>query len=214
MTAPAPSSSMPHSALAAATPDPAPDPQAILSDALARAMQPPLGAQLWLMVDASVDPMIPVMLEGFSDQARCVFDGAAREDLSDVAPWLAPLAPETPLWDYYITEIHGAGCAITLHSDLPFDRLKIQLKRFFRVEAEAAGTYFFKYYLPEHLITYLPIFSDEQRHGFFRGIHAAYGEEGATLHRFALGPQGALLHDRLSMPPRPDEQVPDPQVPV
>ncbi len=50
---------------------------------------PPLRA--FALLDASQGADIPICLEGFSDPARCLFDGAAYDDMAEVAPWLVEL---------------------------------------------------------------------------------------------------------------------------
>ena len=56
-------------------------------------------------------------------------------------------------------------------------------------------TYFFKYYRPQHLNTYLPTFDETQRSSFLRGITAIFAEthgDYKLLQRHKLRSDGSL----------------------
>ena len=135
---------------------------------------PPLRA--FALLDASQSPDIPICLEGFSDPARCLFDGAAYEDMAEVAPWLVELTCHSDAWDWFVEEGYGRNWGILIHSRLELPRLKTHLKKFLKIEDEDGERYFFKYYRPEHFNRYAPGFDDTQRASFWRGIEAVYAE--------------------------------------
>lgn len=149
---------------------------------------PPLRA--FALLDASQSPDIPICLEGFSDPARCLFDGAAYEDMAEVAPWLVELTRYSDAWDWFVEEGYGQNWGILIHSRLELPRLKTHLKKFLKIEDEDGERYFFKYYRPEHFNRYAPGFDDAQRAAFWRGIEAVCAEskgDVATLLRHGLG---------------------------
>ncbi|MBM7069279.1 DUF4123 domain-containing protein [Actibacterium sp. 188UL27-1] len=131
----------------------------------------------YALLDASQSAEIPVCLEAFSDPAICLFDGRAKEDLEDVAPWLVELTRHCDAFDWFLADGYGNNWGITIHSRLPLNRLKTQLKKFIKVEDETGELYFFKYYRPEHLNTYLPVFDADQLSRFMRGIEAVFAED-------------------------------------
>lgn len=199
------------------TPDPDDEARALALDALifgpveadARARAevsdnetPPLRA--YLLLDASASPDIAICLEGFSDPARCLFDGQPREDLAEVAPWLAQPSRHGAVWDWFIDEGWGNNWGIILHSRLEPARLKTRLKAWLRVTDEAGAVFFFKYYRPSHLNDYLPVLDNRQRESFFRGIEAFFAEDARdanVLVRLGLDDDGALIrapHDLLA----------------
>ncbi|WP_182912938.1 DUF4123 domain-containing protein [Paracoccus onubensis] len=135
---------------------------------------PPLRA--YALLDAAQSPDIPICLEGFSNPARCLFDGDAYDNLAEVAPWLVELTRYSDVWDWFVEEGYGKDWGILIHSRLPLPRLKTQLKRFLRVEDEDSDVYFFKYYRPEIFNKYVPRFDSIQRSTFWREIEAIYSE--------------------------------------
>lgn len=130
----------------------------------------------YLLLDASICPDIPICAEAFSEPARCLFDGAAFEDLSDVGPWLIELRRYGDAWDWFVDDGYGNNWGIILHSRLPLMRLKTQMKKFIKIEDEEGETYFFKYYRPQHLNSYVPAFDATQTASFMRGVDAIFAE--------------------------------------
>ena len=158
---------------------------------------PPL--QAYLLLDGSIDPEIALCAEAFPEPARCLFDGAAFEEPSDVGPWLIALRRYGGAWDWYVENGYGNNWGIVLHTRLPMMKLKTQLKKFIKISDEDGRTYFFKYYRPQHLNTYLPGFDADQRTSFFRGIDAILAEthlDARMLQRHALDAAGTRVTDR------------------
>lgn len=133
--------------------------------------------QAYLLLDASANPDIPVILEGFGEPARCLFDGQAFDDLGDVAPWLAEPRRHGGLWDWFFEEAWGQNSGIILLSELPLAKLKTHLKKFLRVEDEEGEVFFFKFYRPEHFNTYIPVLDPPQRASIARGIARVLTEQ-------------------------------------
>ncbi|AUH33090.1 DUF4123 domain-containing protein [Paracoccus tegillarcae] len=135
-----------------------------------------LPLRAFALLDASQSPDIPICLEGFSGPARCLFDGAAYEDMAEVAPWLIELTRHSDAWDWFVEEGYGRNWGILIHSRLELPRLKTHLKKFLKIEDEDGERYFFKYYRPEHFNRYAPGFDGVQRASFWRGIEAVHAE--------------------------------------
>ena len=155
---------------------------------------PPLTA--YLLLDASISPDIPICVEAFPETARCLFDGAAFEELADVGPWLVELRRYGDAWDWFVADGYGQNWGIILQSRLPLMKLKTQLKKFIKIADEEGNTYFFKYYRPQHLNAYLPGFDQDQRTSFLRGIDAIWAEthqSPETLLHYSLAPDGSLI---------------------
>lgn len=177
---------------------------------------PPLNA--YLLLDASISPDIPICVEAFPEQARCLFDGAAFEDLAEVGPWLVELRRYGSAWDWYVADGYGHNWGIIVHTRLPLMKLKTQLKKFIKIQDEEGQTYFFKFYRPQHLNAYLPSFDDDQRSRFLRGVDAMWAEtHGAPeqLLSYALDGSGQLTTQAHNLvetgmpmriqPPTPEE---------
>lgn len=156
--------------------------QRVASDA----MIPPLRA--FALLDASQSPDIPICLEGFSDLVRCLFDGAAYEDMAEVAPWLVELTRYSDAWDWFAEDGYGQNWGILIHARLELPRLKTHLKKFLKIKDEDCERY-----RPEHFNRYAPGFDGVQRSAFWRGIEAVYAESKGymtMLLRHRLGVEG------------------------
>ncbi|MEL6690898.1 MAG: DUF4123 domain-containing protein [Pseudomonadota bacterium] len=158
--------------------------EALEKDAARRAESPdkdkgPLMA--YLLVDASCDPLIPAHADSFNEESRCLFDGQAFEELAEVAPWLISLERNGQAWDWFMDEAWGNNWGIVILSRLPMAKLKSHFKKFLKAEDEDGEVYFFKFYRPEHLNTYLPVFDDDQRQRFLKGIDGILTEAGDGL---------------------------------
>ena len=79
-------------------------------------------------------------------------------------------------------------------SRLPMAKLKSHFKKSIKVEDEDGEIYFFKFYRPEHLQTYLPVFDEDQRGKFLRGIEGIMieADDGAAALVHRVGKDGAL----------------------
>lgn len=148
----------------------------------------------FLLLDAAADPAIHVHLDAFPEPARCLFDGAVADDLAEVGPWLAEPTRHGDLWDWYLEEGWGRDWGVILVSALPAPRLKQHLKKFLNVERENGERNFFKFYRPQHLVAYLPVFDSVQTAQFMRGIDAwiVEADGGRTVERFMLEDDGIL----------------------
>lgn len=145
----------------------------------------------FLLLDASCDALIPFYAENFKEEARCLFDGSAFEDLGEVAPWLIEVERYGEAWDWYVENGWGRNWGVFLLTRLPMANVKRHLKKFLKIEDENGEVMFFKFYRPEHMRTYLPIFDDDQRESFLRGIDGIMTEtedgSAAIVHRVGQG---------------------------
>ena len=151
--------------------------------------------KLYLLLDAAADPDIHVHLDAFPEDATCLFGGEVAEDLADVGPWLAEPKRHGDLWMWFLEEGWGNNWGVMLHTRLPMVRVRQHLKKFLRVDQEGEEATFFKFYRPEHLQTYLPIFTPEQVNRFCKNIDAWLFEQegGASLGRFSCDEAGNLM---------------------
>lgn len=169
------------------------------------------------MLDASISPDIAVCSQAFDEPSRCLFDGAAYEELADVGPWLIELRRYGDAFDWFVGDGWGKNWGIVIQTRLPLARLKTHLKKFIKVEDDDDGqTYFFKFYRPEHLKNFLPEFDPDQQQRFMQGIDAVLAEQTRApqmLERYAMDPRTGIVmatHDLVAtrMPLR--IQPPDP----
>ena len=176
---------------------------------------PPLRA--YLLLDASASPDIAVCIEAFDSPARCLFDGAAFEELAEVGPWLVELRRYADAWDWFVEDGYGNNWGIIIFSRLELMRLKVQMKKFIKIEDEDGATHFFKFYRPRHFNTYIPAFDPAQMTSFARGVTGFMAEDGIDRHtlRRHVPKDGVLQTDLIDLvalgeprriqPPSPDE---------
>lgn len=164
----------------------------------------PPETRTFLLFDASRDPTIPVCLEGFGEEALCLFNGRARNDLGDVGPWLVRPQRHGGTWSWFVEEGWGRDWAIAIRSALPPAKLKLRLKLFLRVQDEGGTEYFFKFYRPRHLLDYVPAFDGAQRAAFFSGIDSFHCEVPGQPDRLAtlrVDAAGDLVRTELDLVP-------------
>ncbi len=162
--------------------------------------RPPLRA--YALLDASRSADIPVCLQGFANRARCLFDGAAGDEMAEVAPWLVELTRYSDVWDWLVEDGYGHNWGIVLHSRLELGRLKSHLKKFLKIEDEHGEKYYFKYYRPLYFNSYVPEFDAEHRRAFWQSIDSIHAEADAapeTLHRHAIGDDGEPVHQAIDL---------------
>ena len=169
----------------------------------------PDGARAYLLLDASADDSIPFLLPSFRETALCLFGDSAEESVRDAAPWLVALEPGGALWSWFARSGWGQSWGVLIHSPAEPDALKRRLKALLPVMLEAGvagpgtpgGRYFFKFYLPQHLRTFLPAFEPPDQARFMSGVTAwiAEGEAPGTAVRFALDEAGALATETLRL---------------
>lgn len=164
----------------------------------------------YILLDASQSADITICLEGFNANARCLFDGQAQDDLGDVAPWLVELTRYSDVWDWFCKDGFGKNWGIFIHSRLTLAKLKVQMKKFIKIEDEDGELYFFKFYRPQHLNTYLPVFDAKQLESFMRGVTAIYAEEeedSTRLIRHSRTAKGRYNDDAIDLVDRGQEHM-------
>ncbi|WP_298294858.1 DUF4123 domain-containing protein [uncultured Litoreibacter sp.] len=104
----------------------------------------------YFMFDAARAPGFVEWLGGAGLALDCLFQGEARENLADVAPWIVKLSPEdaaiTALFsegEPMLMQLWGAKAGIFLRSANGMERVKAHLRRLLKVRnADDAWTYF------------------------------------------------------------------------
>ena len=106
--------------------------------------------EVFALIDAALDPMMPDMLTGSGLDHVCLFAGKAEQELAEVAPWLVRLTPDHPLTAALLDPseppvgLWPLQGAIFLCSRIGMPALRRNLRNFTRLEGEegAAPTYF------------------------------------------------------------------------
>ncbi|WP_227271935.1 DUF4123 domain-containing protein [Roseobacter weihaiensis] len=155
----------------------------------------------YLLLDAAAAPEIATYAEAFPEPAQCLFDGAAFDDLAEVAPWLIQVESFGDALDWYLDKGWGQNWGVFVQTALPLARLKTRLKSHLFVSSEPQGKMFFKFYRPRTLRDYLPAFEADQLKNFFFKLEA-YVIEGTEVNdaiRLACDAEGALVRDLVDL---------------
>lgn len=168
--------------------DPAESTAAALLTALGQACKPDQRA--YLLIDASKSALIQFLIEAKTDQALCLFDGQAFEDLSAHAPWLVPLVGDgLDVFDWFMDEGWGKDWGLLLIASPDPRKVKTVLKRSLRVKTEDNRELFFKFYRPSVFNTYLPAMEPAQASYVMRDLAQVWCEDEvnpALVHRYAV----------------------------
>lgn len=139
-------------------------------------------AGLYALVDAATDPFgIPYEVETVSDEATCLFQGRAREEMGDRTAWIVPLVQNdgtdrSRAMDW-CTDRWGEGSVCFLISELPLRRLATHLRHFTKVRDSEGTEHFFRFYAPDVMRQYLPVFAPEQARKWSAGIARSLTED-------------------------------------
>jgi hypothetical protein len=111
-----------------------------------------LPLKTYALLDAAKVPGLPEMLETSGPEHTCLFQGAAAEDLSDVAPWLVRLEEGHRLTRNLFTRgnapwaMWDAKVGLFVRSQSSLDDLRRHLRKFTRVRNNAGRTVFFRFW--------------------------------------------------------------------
>lgn len=157
---------------------------------------------VYAVLDAAQSSDIPVTLEGFGCEYRCLFDGQVGDDLSTVAPYLVRLTRYSDVWDWFFTEGFGKQWGIVIRTDMTLPRLKAHLKRFLRVELEDGEKIYFKFYRPEHFAAYIMSFERKQQNAIMSRLERVFCEDETApdfLRSFVMNGEGELVSEPLPL---------------
>jgi len=111
------------------------------------------------------------------DQHASLYDGVRGMALANVAPYLVAIRPDSGFLDRLLDEGWGARWAIFLSCKRPFTEVRRHLRRFLMVERDDSGKkFYFRFYHPRILRSFLPTCWPRQRADFFGEFTAFYAE--------------------------------------
>lgn len=170
---------------------------------------------LFAIIDASRDPtMIPAALEGMTDHCTCLYQGKAREDYGDYAPWLVELRPDEGVLDWVMEEVYGRRRCLFFSSSRSLEQNATHFRKFIKIRNAEGELIFFRFFDPLIFTAFVDVFSKEQREAFFEGIEAIVAEFSRfILTTNRLDAEGGIVR-RVTVAPGEnpaDNQQPDPR---
>jgi hypothetical protein len=161
------------------------DPRAIAAS-LRESLKSASGGRLYGIVDAArcVDLAFEAKFQ-YGKEIRSLFLPEVQTPLWDVAPYLVPIDPDSGYVDNWARRF-GMSAGILLVTAADEEALCEHLRKVFIVEDEGGQEYFFRYYDPRVLRTFLPTCSAAQLEEFFGPVEefTVEGESGTELLRF------------------------------
>ena len=112
-------------------------------------------------------------IEGFTDydiDFESLYEGRDAEAFADVCPYLVGLIDGSAFNKEYLDKAWGNSWGIQIISDMEFDELIDKLRDLVKVEDAFGKNYYFRFYDPRVLRTFLPDCDDSQLHMMFSGV--------------------------------------------
>lgn len=132
---------------------------------------------LYALLDAAKGPRILELVRESVADCRSLFDGVRGEALSEVAPYLVRLLPESGLLERLIAEGWGKRWGVYLTSQAELVQLRRHLRRFLMVhDEETQRRVYFRYYDPPVLDALLGCATVRQRGQLFAMITSFWFE--------------------------------------
>jgi pSer/pThr/pTyr-binding forkhead associated (FHA) protein len=130
---------------------------------------------LYMVLDAARSDRILTVIRESVERYRSLYEGIDGESLEHVAPYLVELPPGSSLLERLVNEGWGNRWGIFIEWPRSFKELRRHLRRFLMVaDADTRKKFYFRFYDPGVLRSFLPTCTTKQRAEF-------YGEIGAFL---------------------------------
>jgi hypothetical protein len=134
------------------------------------------GGDVYALLDAARDPRIYTTLRRSLVDYHCLYAGAIPRELAEVAPYLVPLARNSPVTAELLGLGWGDAWGILVQSSAFLPDLRKHFRRFLRVQDESGMGLIFRFYDPRVLRAYLPTADDETIRQFFGPVERFFVE--------------------------------------
>ena len=146
------------------------------------------GEHLYAVIDIARDPfLLFAVLEGFGGDRQCLFRGQAREELGDQTAWIVRIERQAGLLDWLLDEGWNKRLVSFVVSPLLLSRLTTHLRKFTKIRDTEGVAHFFRFYDPQVLRQYLPVFGQREHEMFFRSISCCAIEDSRNGDRMLIG---------------------------
>lgn len=128
--------------------------------------------RVFFLADAARDERIYPLLQSSWIDAACLYDGDLPLEFRRVAPYLAKLEPGTEETREILELGWGDAWGVFLHADAELKELKAHFRTLLTVQDEHDKTFFFRFYDPRVLRTYLPTCTRDELERVFGPVEA------------------------------------------
>ncbi|AEV39703.1 FHA domain protein (plasmid) [Pseudovibrio sp. FO-BEG1] len=159
--------------------------------------------RIYAVVDASRDPMmIPPTISALSNNYSCLYKGQALVEFGDDTAWVVEIRADEDVLDWLAEEGFGKRWVIFALSPLELNGFVRHLRKFTLIEDEGGSEHFFRFYDPQTIRQYLPVFTSEQLTVFFKGIDTLVLENTLNSEELCVfqAEDGKLLRNTIALP--------------
>jgi hypothetical protein len=149
---------------------------------------------LYAVLDAARDLRALNWLKESGTEYASLYDGKSAVDLEMFAPYLARLEKDANVLRKLLAEAWGQSWGIYLTSPVSLAELRKHFRHFLMVEMEGQSgkTFYFRFYDPRVLRTYLPTCTSQEARIFFGpiGSYLLEDEDPSSLCQYRVGARG------------------------
>ena len=130
----------------------------------------------YAILDAAKVPNLPELLECSGLAHRCLFKGAAYDELKDVAPWIVQLEDSNIFTRNLFTQsdaerhLWDVEPGIYVRSRGTLNEMWQHFRKFTRGQDRRGNWYYIRFYDPDYLSAYLTVMDVEKLSKFMRGV--------------------------------------------
>jgi hypothetical protein len=150
---------------------------------------------LFALMDAARTPKVLTLLRASGAEHQSLYEGRKGEQLSEEAPYLVRLPPDSRLLPVLARASWGDSWGVFLTSTRSFTEVRKHFRRFLIVTDEGGKELYFRFYDPRVTRVFMSVMKPLQASEFFEGISAYLVEQGdgRTLVRYAAPPAPAVV---------------------
>lgn len=130
----------------------------------------------FVLIDAALWGAEIEVAKGFHSNFKSLFRGKAGEELSNVAPFLFSVQPQSDFanWlKYRINKDAENRRVLWIRSSATLDELRKHFRRFLRVKKEDGSYMFFRFYDPYVIMAVFPQLTEKQQNDFLSCVESA-----------------------------------------
>ena len=155
------------------------------------------GANVFAVLDgASVPDLLDKLYGTQRPEFECLYAGEIKPDLAEVATYLVRLESKSEFTEWVIKEGWGKHWGVFVVAPADFLAMRHHLRRFLLVHGSDGKSFYFRYYDPRVLRTYLPSCNSGELTEFFGPVKTwvLEGEDPAALLRFDFADGKLVTH--------------------
>lgn len=150
--------------------------------------------RVYAVLDGASVPDLPTRLYEMQPPRYCLFTGNLEPDMTEVAPYLVRLYPQTPFTDWLLKEFWGKHWGIFVHSRRSLKEMRKHFRSLITVYDEKGDPMIFRFYDPRVLRRYLPTCNQGELKVLFGDVESFFveSEDNEKLMNFHLAEENNL----------------------